>query len=144
MAASSPALSNNTSHTHTILAATLHRETPQKTLRGLNKPKCIQCSNVACSRVNYSFKVVVFPCCVSFRNSLRVASLRQLSNNFAQFNNVQMPLCSRKPLTRKDATVMNEWRFCKLKEYRDRNIEVENEASDRCMQNISLLEEVFL
>ncbi|XP_044476700.1 uncharacterized protein LOC123204182 isoform X2 [Mangifera indica] len=127
MAASSPALSNNTSHTHTILAATLHRETPQKTLRGLNKPKCIQCSNVACSR-----------------NSLRVASLRQLSNNFAQFNNVQMPLCSRKPLTRKDATVMNEWRFCKLKEYRDRNIEVENEASDRCMQNISLLEEVFL
>lgn len=39
---------------------------------------------------------------------------------------------------------MNERRFCKLKEYRDRNIEVENEASDRCMQNISLLEEVFL
>ncbi|XP_040987885.1 uncharacterized protein LOC121235616 isoform X1 [Juglans microcarpa x Juglans regia] len=77
-------------------------------------------------------------------SSLRVTSLRQLSNNFAQFNNVQIPLRSRKPLTRKDAAAINEWRFSKLKEYKDRNIEVEDEAFDRYMQNISLLEEVFL
>lgn len=42
-----------------------------------------------------------------------------------------------------DAAAINEWRFSKLKEHRDRNIEVENEAFDRYMQNISLLEEVF-
>lgn len=42
-----------------------------------------------------------------------------------------------------DAAAINEWRFSKLKEYKDRNIEVENEAFDRYMQNISLLEEVF-
>lgn len=54
-----------------------------------------------------------------------------------------MPLRSRKPLTRKDAATINEWRFSKLKEYKNRNIEVENEAFDRYMQNISLLEEVF-
>lgn len=75
--------------------------------------------------------------------SLRVSSLRQLSNNFAQFNSVQIPLRSRKPLTTKDAVAINEWRFSKLKEYKDRNIEVENEAFDRYMQNVSLLEEVF-
>lgn len=76
-------------------------------------------------------------------NSLRVASLRQLSNNFAQFNNLQSPLRSRKPLTKKDAVLINKWRFLKLKEYRDRNIEAENDAFDRYMQNVSLLEEVF-
>ncbi|KAF3448201.1 hypothetical protein FNV43_RR08914 [Rhamnella rubrinervis] len=76
-------------------------------------------------------------------NSHRVASLRQLSNTFSQFNNVQIPLRSKKPLTRKDAAAINEWRFSKLKEYKDRNIEVENEAFDRYMQNISLLEEIF-
>lgn len=38
---------------------------------------------------------------------------------------------------------INEWRFSKLKEFNDRNIEVENEAFDRYMQNADLLEEVF-
>lgn len=42
-----------------------------------------------------------------------------------------------------EAATINEWRFSKLKEYRERNIEVENEAFDRYMQNINLLEEVF-
>lgn len=42
-----------------------------------------------------------------------------------------------------DAAAINEWRFSKLKEYRDRNVEAENEAFDRYMQNICLLEEVF-
>lgn len=76
-------------------------------------------------------------------NSHRVASLRQLSSNFSQFNNLQSPLRSRKPLTRKEAGVINEWRYLKLKEYKDRNIEAENEAFDRYMQNVYLLEEVF-
>ncbi|KAH7549718.1 hypothetical protein JRO89_XS13G0072100 [Xanthoceras sorbifolium] len=257
MAASSPALSNNAADAHTAASAvTFHRtDTPPKTLRGLNKPKCIQCGNVArsrycnlvrsmlvlfvilqeepefCARINHArvaaqkrkihaiftlfevsysqFFPTIFHCielalvgsCLwrvlkanatfpdktpttstpvleqkstdvspvgtwghgvsiemfellpleqnevhmknSMLNSLRLASLRQLSNNFAQFSNVQMPLRSRKPLTRKDAAAINEWRFSKLKEYKDRNIEVENEAFDRYMQNISLLEEVF-
>ncbi|XP_030471088.2 uncharacterized protein LOC115689234 [Syzygium oleosum] len=150
---------------------------PPKTLRGLNKPKCIQCGNVARSRCPYqSCK----SCCSKAQNpchihvlkanatfpeknppssspifsqqatessssgsSLRVASLRQLSNNFSQFNNVQMPLRSKKPLTRKDAAAINEWRFAKLKEFKDQLIEVENESFDRYMQNVSLLEEAF-
>ncbi|KAK6233490.1 hypothetical protein QUC31_005896 [Theobroma cacao] len=72
---------------------------------------------------------------------LRVPSFRQLSNAFAQFDNLQVR--SKKHLTIKDAVALNEWRFSKLKEFKDRNIEVENEAFDRYMQNISLLEEVF-
>ena len=73
----------------------------------------------------------------------RVASLRQLSNSFAQFNNLNISFRSRKPLTRKDAAAINEWRFSKLKEYKERNIELENETFDRYMQNIDLLEEVL-
>ena len=42
-----------------------------------------------------------------------------------------------------DAVALNEWRFSKLKEFKDRNIEIENDAFDRYMQNIRLLEEVF-
>ncbi|CAK7356231.1 unnamed protein product [Dovyalis caffra] len=76
-------------------------------------------------------------------SSHRAASLRQLSSNFSQFNNLHSPLRSRKPLTRKEAAAINEWRFSKMKEFKDRNIEVENEAFDRYMYNISLLEEVF-
>ncbi|KAH7514329.1 hypothetical protein FEM48_Zijuj11G0077300 [Ziziphus jujuba var. spinosa] len=174
----------------------VHRtDTPPKTLRGLNKPKCKQCGNVARSRLrakaykasrNGILLVVPHPFCylfvavMAFRvymgqrflkanatfpdktppsnstlfdqhsteaspsgNSHRVASLRQLSNTFAQFNNVQIPLRSRKPMTRKDAAAINEWRFSKLKEYKDRNIEVEDEAFDRYMQNVNLLEELF-
>ncbi|CAJ1943193.1 unnamed protein product [Sphenostylis stenocarpa] len=73
----------------------------------------------------------------------RVASLRQLSNSFAQFNNLHLSLRSKKPLTRKDAAAINEWRFAKLKEYKERNVEVENEAFDRYMKNVDLLEEVL-
>lgn len=42
-----------------------------------------------------------------------------------------------------DAAAINEWRFSKLKEYNERNIEAENEAFDRYMQNVDLLEEVL-
>ncbi|CAL5197896.1 unnamed protein product [Lathyrus oleraceus] len=73
----------------------------------------------------------------------RVASLRQLSNSFAQFNNLHLSLRSKKPLTRKDAAAINEWRFSKLKEYKEQNVEAENEAFDRYMQNVDLLEEVL-
>ncbi|MBA0596170.1 hypothetical protein Gorai_013001 [Gossypium raimondii] len=72
---------------------------------------------------------------------LRIPSFRQLSNAFAQFDNLQVR--TKKHLTRKDAVALNEWRFSKLKEFKDRNIEIENDAFDRYMQNISLLEEVF-
>ncbi|KAA8525947.1 hypothetical protein F0562_007953 [Nyssa sinensis] len=183
MAASSPALSNNSSTTTPTPAittpATITTPTTNasKNLRGLNKPKCIKCGNVARSRCPYqSCKSCCAkaqnPCHIhvlkanatfpdklpasgsplfdqqstevsSSGNSLRVSSIRHLSNNFAQFNNLQSPLRSRKPLTRKDAAVINEWRFLKLKEYKDRNIEAENEAFDRYMQNIYLMEEVF-
>ncbi|KAL6548006.1 hypothetical protein OROHE_009711 [Orobanche hederae] len=70
--------------------------------------------------------------------------LRQLSSNFAQFSNLQTPFRSRKPLTKKDAQIINEWRFLKLKEFQDRNIETETEAFDRYVQNVGLLEEIFL
>ncbi|XP_038992201.1 uncharacterized protein LOC120115619 [Hibiscus syriacus] len=162
--------------------ATPHPPTPfqrmdmlPKTQRGLNKPKCIQCGNVARSRCPYrSCK----SCCSKAQNPchihvlkstsafpeksptsstplseqkstqlssqvtpLRAPSFRQLSNAFAQFDNLQVRM--KKHLTRKDAIALNEWRFSKLKEFKDGNIEIENDAFDRYMQNISLLEEVF-
>ncbi|CAI9261314.1 unnamed protein product [Lactuca saligna] len=148
-----------------------------KNLRGLNKPKCIKCGNVARSRCPYQ---ACKSCCAkaqnpchihvlkgnssfpdktpsstssfnfqhsnetsSSGNAHRVTSLRQLSNNFAQFNNLQTPARAKKPLTRKEASQINEWRFSKLKEYKDRNMEIENESFDRYLKNISLLEDVF-
>ncbi|KAJ7952622.1 putative Electron carrier/iron ion-binding protein [Quillaja saponaria] len=196
MAASSPALSNNSTVTTTNTGPTpagkittlataaaaaansvRRTDTPPKTQRGLNKPKCKQCGNVARSRCPFE---CCKSCCSRNQNpchihvlkanttlpdktptsstpsldqqsneaspsmsASRVASLRQLSNSFSQFNNVHIPLRSKKPLTRKDAAAINEWRFSKLMEYKDRNVEVENEAFDRYMQNVSLLEEVL-
>lgn len=202
MAASSPVLSNNGGETTptttttnftpppppspaTVSAkspalptVTLQRSDPSKNLRGLNKPKCIKCGNVARSRCPYqSCK----SCCSKAQNPChihvlkpnatladrgasantttqqqqqpnevpssgpptKVSSLRQLSSTFAQFNNVHIPLRSRKPVTKKEALAINAWRFAKLKEYKERNIEAEHEAFDRYMQNISLLEETF-
>ncbi|XP_057477286.1 uncharacterized protein LOC130764988 [Actinidia eriantha] len=195
MAASSPSISSNTDASAsasaslyapsissspaatTTITASIAATNSSKNLRGLNKPKCIKCGNVARSRCPYqSCK----SCCAKAQNpchihvlktnatfpdrtpsssttlfdhqsteaspsgnSQRFTSLRQLSNNFSQFNNLQSPLRSRKPLTRKEAAVINEWRFLKLKEFKEANIEVENEAFDRYMQNVSLLEEVL-
>ncbi|KAJ6695917.1 ELECTRON CARRIER/IRON ION-BINDING PROTEIN [Salix koriyanagi] len=58
MAASSPVMSNNSSETgqtsiSTAAGGTTSFSAPPKTLRGLNKPKCIQCGNVARSRCPY-------------------------------------------------------------------------------------------
>lgn len=200
MAASSPVLSNNGGESTPSTSAstpppppaaatmatvknpafptiTLQRSDPPKNLRGLNKPKCIKCGNVARSRCPYqSCK----SCCSKAQNpchihvlkpnatladrgastnsstpqqqpnealpsgsSAKVSSLRQLSSTFSQFNNVHIPLRSRKPVTRKEALAINDWRFAKLTEYKERNIEAENESFDRYMQNISLLEEIF-
>ncbi|EPS74223.1 hypothetical protein M569_00534, partial [Genlisea aurea] len=147
--------------------------TISKGQRGLNKPKCIKCGNVARSRCPYqSCK----NCCAKAQNPCHIHvlkgssslpdkppsssslfdqqstdlshsgnsyRLRQLSSNFAQFSNLQTPLRSRKPLTKKEAQVINEWRFIKLKEFKDGKIEAESEAFDRYMRNVSLLEEVF-
>ncbi|XP_010531700.1 PREDICTED: uncharacterized protein LOC104807943 [Tarenaya hassleriana] len=166
MAAPSPSLSSNG------LAAAAATP-PKTTLRGLNKPKCIQCGNVArsrcpfqsckgcCSRAENPCPIHVLKAAAGsaekaqVQNTLsseqkssegtsgattRLSSIRQLSSNFAQFNKLNRP---RKPLTIKDAVALNEWRFSKLKEYRDRNIGEENEAFDRYMKNVNLLEEVF-
>ncbi|XP_076926593.1 uncharacterized protein LOC143589835 [Bidens hawaiensis] len=137
-------------------------------LRGLNKPICIKCDGAARSRCLFqSCKNCCAraqnPCHIhvlkgnssypdstdsngissSSGNAHRVTSIRQLSSNFAQFNNLRTPSRARKPLTRKEAYQINEWRFSKLKEYEDRNIEIENESSARYLQNVTLLEEVF-
>lgn len=65
MAAPSPSASNNSSDTGTTATAATanvavssnhlanRTGTPPKTLRGLNKPKCRVCGNVARSRLNY-------------------------------------------------------------------------------------------
>ncbi|KAL4590953.1 hypothetical protein LXL04_003900 [Taraxacum kok-saghyz] len=197
MATVSPALSNNSADTtsntgntsSTAVRTTSTTTTPMvisnssihtsKNLRGLNKPKCIKCGNVARSRCPYQ---ACKSCCakaqnpchihvlkgntsfadktpsstssLSFQqsneasssaggNAHRVTSLRQLSNNFSQFNNLQTPARARKPLTRKEASQINEWRFSKLKEYKDMNMEMENKSFDRYLQNITLLEDVF-
>ncbi|EOY19903.1 Uncharacterized protein TCM_045300 isoform 2 [Theobroma cacao] len=196
MAASSPAATKSTTDTTTTTATTgtaataaaaaatpsppslpfQRMDTPPKTQRGLNKPKCIQCGNVArssrcpyrsckscCSKAQNPCHIHVLKSNSAYPEKtptsstpssdqkstqassqatpLRVPSFRQLSNAFAQFDNLQVR--SKKHLTIKDAVALNEWRFSKLKEFKDRNIEVENEAFDRYMQNISLLEEVF-
>lgn len=180
MAASSPAPSNNSNETGAANGTTLPRrsstvDAPKQSLRGLNKPKCIKCGNVARSRCPYqSCK----SCCAKAQNpchihvlkpnatfpdkpapsssqfdkpssdaspsgaSLRFSSLRPLSNNFSQFDRSQVPR-ARKPLSWKDVATINAWRFSTLKEYNDRNVEAGNEAFDRYMQNVSLLEEAF-
>ncbi|KAK9075687.1 hypothetical protein SSX86_004015 [Deinandra increscens subsp. villosa] len=191
MASVSSALSNNSGDTTSITGSatsavvrTAATTTPMvmtnssirnsRSLRGLNKPKCIKCGNVArsrcpyqackscCARAQNPCHIHVLKSNVSFpdktpsstlsfsdqhsneiSSSGRVTSLRQLSSNFAQFNNLQTPARARKPLTRKEASQINEWRFSKLKEYEDRNIEIENEAFDRYLQNVTLLDEVF-
>ncbi|URE32667.1 hypothetical protein MUK42_01678 [Musa troglodytarum] len=180
MASSSPGSSGKIGDSITAIAAidgniTSQRtgafEMPKPSLRGLNKPKCIKCGNVARSRCPFqSCK----SCCAKAENpchihvlkhngtlpdkpppssstaieqpsndvsssgaSGRLNSLRQISTNVANI------LRARKPLNRKDAVNINRWRFMKLREHFERDIEVENEAFERYMQNVNLLEETF-
>lgn len=185
MASSSPPVPSNTSTDNAnsnrasapITTAISPSINSSRNLRGLNKPKCIKCGNVARSRCPYQScknccakaqnpcHIHVLKGSTSFPdkapatgspssdqqpndvspsgNSHRVTSVRQLSSNFSQFNNLQNPIRSRKPLTRKEAGEINEWRYQKVQEYKDMNIDIENEAFDRYMRNVSLLEEVF-
>ncbi|KAJ0961798.1 hypothetical protein J5N97_029626 [Dioscorea zingiberensis] len=180
MATSSPVPSNKSGDT--VIASTasngnttpqrsLMFEMPKQNLRGMNKPKCIKCGNVARSRCPFqSCK----SCCAKAQNpchihvlktngtlpdkpptstspasetpsadvpstgaSWRLNSLRQLSASFV--NSLRV----RKPLSRKDAVNINKWRFSRLRQYIDGEIETENEAFERYMQNVSLLEETF-
>lgn len=146
-------------------------DTPKQNLRGLNKPKCSKCGNVARSRCPFqSCK----SCCAKAQNpcpihvlkqngtlpdkpsastvpslepqstdapsggaSWRLTSLRQLSTTVAN------SLRARKALTRKDAANINNWRFSKLREHINRDIEAESEAFERYLRNVSLLEEAF-
>ncbi|XP_031482082.1 uncharacterized protein LOC116252139 [Nymphaea colorata] len=145
-------------------------------LRGLNKPKCSKCGNVARSRCPYQCcksccSKAQNPCTihvlrpnanfsdklptsssplfgqsitdVSSLSSSRLTSLRQASSNLAHLGGAHVALRARKPLSRKEAAIINNWRFSKLREHKERNIEAEDEAFDRYVQNVSLLEETF-
>lgn len=50
---------------------------------------------------------------------------------------------SLKCLQFQDAININKWRFSRLKQYNDGEIEAENEAFERYMENVRLLEETF-
>ncbi|CAN1834918.1 hypothetical protein LINPERHAP1_LOCUS34240 [Linum perenne] len=63
-------------------------------------------------------------------SSFHAASLRQLSNSFAQLNNVQNPRPRKPPMT-KEAVDINEWKFIKLKEHMNRTLEKQNQAYNR-------------
>ncbi|ERN15483.1 hypothetical protein AMTRI_Chr03g51910 [Amborella trichopoda] len=151
--------------------------TPRPNLRGLNKPKCSQCGNVARSRCPFqSCK----SCCSRAQNPCYIHVLKgnvtlpdkvpssssplpdhqrtdvssstaspktsqrsNPQNYYTPFIGANIPVRSRKPLSRKEIAAINGWRFSKLKEHTDQDIEAENEAFERYMQNVSLLEEVF-
>ncbi|XP_074556574.1 uncharacterized protein LOC141812454 [Curcuma longa] len=145
---------------------------PKPSLRGQNKPKCIKCGNVARSRCPFqscksccakaenpchihvlkqngtlpdkpptssSTSVEQPPNDVSSPSgsSWRLNSLRHASTNFVNI------LRAKKPLTKKDAINLNKWKFMKLREHLEGNVEAENEAFDRYVLNVSLLEETF-
>jgi len=52
-------------------------------------------------------------------------------------------LQTKKSLTKKDAVAINKWRFMKLREHMQGDIDDENEAYERYTQNVRLLEETF-
>ncbi|WVZ75017.1 hypothetical protein U9M48_023121 [Paspalum notatum var. saurae] len=144
---------------------------PKPNLRGLNKPKCIQCGNVARSRCPFQ---CCKSCCYKAQNpchihvlkqtttlpdkpspttapvteqpstnsvatgsSSRLASLQRLPHHFLN------SLRTKKAATKKDVASINKWRFMKLKEHMQGDIDAENEAYERYTQNVGLLEETF-
>lgn len=76
------------------------------------------------------------PDVLSSRVSWRLSSLKRYSNHVHMMR-------TKKPLTRKDIININKHRFSKLREHIEGNIEAENEAFDRYIWNVSLLEEAF-
>ncbi|KAL6659509.1 hypothetical protein ACP70R_003549 [Stipagrostis hirtigluma subsp. patula] len=144
---------------------------PKPNLRGLNKPKCIQCGNVARSRCPFQ---CCKSCCYKAQNpchihvlkqnttlpekappstaplseqastnvpatgsSSRLASLQKLPHHFLN------SLRTKKSLAKKDIVGINKWRFMKLREHIQGDIDAENEAYERYTQNVGLLEETF-
>eukprot|EP00249_Psilotum_nudum_P018092 c26635_g1_i1 orf=111-1418(+) len=72
------------------------------------------------------------------------AGSTNLSSTQQSYDNIRLRTAkSSGHVTRKEATFLNGWRFQKLKEYTEGNLAAEDEAFDRYMQNVSLLEEVF-
>ncbi|KAE8666561.1 Disease resistance family protein / LRR family protein [Hibiscus syriacus] len=189
-------------------------DTPPKTQRGLNKPKCIQCGNVARSSKIQVASIVPVLCRFCFNTRVRIAHARVVARKhkihaiymddidfvvtyknkevgvlglvaagyevFGVHTSSKLKIQSSKVIKSNsafpektptssapssdqkstqassqvshkeipdqkgaDSIALNEWRFSKLKQFKERNIEIENDAFDRYMQNISFLEEVF-
>jgi len=67
----------------------------------------------------------------------RLACLQKLPHHFLN------SLRTKKSLAKKDVAGINKWRFMKLKEHMQGDIDAENEAYERYTQNVGLLEETF-
>jgi len=67
----------------------------------------------------------------------RLACLQKLPHHFLN------SLRTKKALAKKDVAGINKWRFMKLKEHMQGDIDAENEAYERYTQNVGLLEETF-
>ncbi|KAL5724203.1 hypothetical protein ACHQM5_007494 [Ranunculus cassubicifolius] len=140
------------------------QDDPPKFSRGQNKPRCSICGNVARSKCRFfSCK----KCCAEAENPCEIHVLKlsktlpdkkqsstdqkstdesppgTTSRAFSYWKQLHGTPSATRKLTGKEAAALNRWRFSKVKEYNERNMEVENEALDRYMGNVSLLEEVF-
>ncbi|XP_006659087.1 uncharacterized protein LOC102702399 isoform X2 [Oryza brachyantha] len=168
---SAPAAANGNGTAPQKLPPASAFDMPKPNLRGLNKPKCIQCGNVARSRCPFQ---CCKSCCYKAQNpchihvlkqnntlpdkplpstaplseqvstnssltgaSSRLASLQRLPHHFLN------ALRTKKSLAKKDIVGINNWRFEKLKEHIQGDIDAENEAYERYTQNVGLLEETF-
>ncbi|KAF3336060.1 hypothetical protein FCM35_KLT20567 [Carex littledalei] len=146
---------------------------PKPSLRGLNKPKCVKCGNVARSRCPFQ---CCKNCCYTAQNPCHIhvlvvkqnstlpdkaptaasPSLEQTPkdpssintswrlNSLRQLSSRYLDsLRARKHPAKKDTGLINKWKIMKLREHLEGNVEAESEAFDRYMQNVSLLGEVF-
>ncbi|CAN6300382.1 unnamed protein product [Urochloa humidicola] len=144
---------------------------PKPNLRGLNKPKCIQCGNVARSRCPFQ---CCKACCYKAQNPCHIHVLKQTNTlpdkpspaaaAVTEQASTTLPvtgsasrlaclqklphhflnsLRTKKSLTKKDVASTNRWIFMKLKEHMQGDIDAENEAYERYTQNVGLLEETF-
>lgn len=133
-------------------------------MRGRKKHKCSVCGNIAKSRCPFhSCK----GCCVKAKNPCHIHVLKsspagETAQSFSATPSAHLPAASSivrhphpndslrlrtvKPLgliTRKEAAFINLLRFQKLRNYTEGVTEAEDQAFDRYMQNVSLLEGIF-
>nr|CAB3482026.1 unnamed protein product [Digitaria exilis] len=165
---------------------------PKPNLRGLNKPKCIQCGNVARSRCPFQ---CCKACCYKAQNPCHIHGmchdaalpfnctfrlvrpdlegillppLQQIWQDEASGQGAvsvsgdlrreidigrkemrrrgsfaMATKKERRAQRRQDVASINKWRFMKLKEHMQGDIDAENEAYERYTQNVGLLEETF-